>query len=244
MGIMTTRTLTFGSLFAGIGGFDLGFERAGLECKWQVEISDYANRVLAKHWPGVRRHGDIRTFPPEPAADWAVDVICGGFPCQPVAQSGLKLVQSDERWMWPEFARVIRRLSPGIVVIENVPGLLVRGRNSVFQDLAAMGLDAEWGVLSSCLFGAPHTRERLFIIAYPHCKHGQKRFRFFPDGTSKNESRNPRSDSRNRLESFTGIAGIHDGVSNRVDRLKVIGNAVDPRVAEWIGQRISHAHRI
>ncbi len=71
---------TFGSLFAGIGGFDLGFERAGMTCAWQVEIDDYANRVLEKHWPDVRRWRDVRTFPPEPTNEWKVDVICGGFP--------------------------------------------------------------------------------------------------------------------------------------------------------------------
>ncbi len=81
-------TLTFGSLFAGIGGFDLGFERAGMVCKWQVEIDDYCRQVLAKHWPEVRRHDDVRTFPPRPKGPWSVDLICGGFPCQPVARGG------------------------------------------------------------------------------------------------------------------------------------------------------------
>ena len=72
-----SKTLTFGSLFAGIGGFDLGFERAGMVCKWQVEIEPYCQRVLEKHWPDVRRHDDIRTFPPTNPDEWRVDVICG-----------------------------------------------------------------------------------------------------------------------------------------------------------------------
>ena len=84
------KPLTFGSLFAGIGGFDLGFERAGMVCKWQVEIDDYCNKVLAKHWPDVRRWGDIRYFPPLGTTpdEWKVDVICGGFPCQDITSSG------------------------------------------------------------------------------------------------------------------------------------------------------------
>lgn len=81
-------TLTFGSLFAGIGGFDLGFERAGMECRWQVEIDPYCQKVLAKHWPDVGRWDDVRTFPPTPAEDWEVDVICGGFPCQDISNAG------------------------------------------------------------------------------------------------------------------------------------------------------------
>ena len=79
--------LTFGSLFAGIGGFDLGLERAGMACAWQVEREPYAARVLEKHWPNVRRHDDVCTFPPE-EGNWAVDLICGGFPCQDISVAG------------------------------------------------------------------------------------------------------------------------------------------------------------
>src|SRR3990167_4190083 len=89
--------LTFGSLFAGIGGFDLGFERAGLECRWQVEIDDYANRVLAKHWPDVRRHRDINTFPETDASDWRVDCVVGGFPCQDISYAGRGAGLAGER---------------------------------------------------------------------------------------------------------------------------------------------------
>src|SRR5262245_38127917 len=113
--------LTFGSLFAGIGGFDLGFERAGMKCVWQVEIDPYATKVLEKHWPHVRRHDDVQTFPP--AGDWRCDVICGGFPCQPVSLAGKRRGQDDERWLWPHFSRIIRELRPRFAVVENVPGL-------------------------------------------------------------------------------------------------------------------------
>ena len=78
----------FGSLFAGIGGIDLGLERAGMECIWQVEIDDYATRVLEKHWPNVRRWRDVRDFPPEPVEDWRCDLIAGGFPCQDISYAG------------------------------------------------------------------------------------------------------------------------------------------------------------
>ena len=103
------REWTFGSLFAGIGGLDLGLERAGWRCRWQVELDPFCERVLAKHWPDVRRYGDIRSV----GADLApVELICGGFPCQPVSHAGKRRAQADARWLWPEFARVVRAVRP------------------------------------------------------------------------------------------------------------------------------------
>jgi DNA (cytosine-5)-methyltransferase 1 len=159
--------LTFGSLFAGIGGMDLGLERAGMVCKWQVEINEYCRRVLAKHWPDVPRWDDVRTFPPE-SGEWAVDLVAGGFPCQPVSLAGKQLAQQDERWLWPEFARTLRVLRPRYALLENVPGLLVHGMGDVLGDLAALGFDAEWQVLPAAAVGAPHLRERVFVLAHAH----------------------------------------------------------------------------
>jgi len=116
--------MTFGSLFAGIGGFDLGLERAGMECRWQVEIDDYASRVLAKHWPHVQRWGDVRTFPPGPAEEWRVDLICAGVPCQPVSHAGKQKGADDERWMWGEALRVVADIKPTFFVAENPIGIL------------------------------------------------------------------------------------------------------------------------
>src|SRR3990167_9586052 len=149
---------TFGSLFAGIGGLDLGLERAGWRCRWQVEIDPFCQRVLAKHWPDVARHGDVRS---SPLADTErVDLICGGFPCQPVSHDGHQLVEADERWLWPDFARCIRALRPRFILLENVTGLLARGFGQVLSDLARIGYDAEWESLPASAFGAPHRRER------------------------------------------------------------------------------------
>lgn len=161
--------MRFGSLFSGIGGIDLGLERAGMVCAWQVEIKPYCQKVLAKHWPTVKRYGDIREltgYELEP-----VDLLCGGFPCQPHSYAGKRAGSADERDLWPEFARLIRILKPEWVLAENVPGLLSSdaGRffGRVLRDLAACGYDAEWNVLSAQALGAPHIRERVFIVAYP-----------------------------------------------------------------------------
>jgi len=157
--------MTFGSLFAGIGGMDLGLERAGMECRWQCEIDPFARKVLAKHWPDVRRHDDVRTFPPK-EGDWHVDLIAGGFPCQDISFAGKGAGLAGERsGLWYEFARVVRDLRPRYVLVENVAALLVRGLDAVLGTLASLGYDAEWVCLPAAAVGAPHIRDRVFIVA-------------------------------------------------------------------------------
>jgi DNA (cytosine-5)-methyltransferase 1 len=162
--------LTVGSLFSGIGGFDLGLERAGMTVVWQVENEPYCNKVLAKHWPHVTRYGDIKEI------DWSEverpDLICGGFPCQPVSLAGKRLAQEDERWLWPEVDRCIRALRPRYALLENVPGLLSAGMSDVLGDLAACGYDAEWDCIPAAAVGAPHLRYRVWIVAYPSQRDG------------------------------------------------------------------------
>ena len=167
--------LTFGSLFAGIGGFDLGLERAGMACAWQVEREPYAVRVLEKHWPNVRRHDDVCTFPPA-EGNWAVDLICGGFPCQDISFAGKGLGLAGKRsGLWVEMHRIIGELRPRYVIVENVAALLARGMETVLGDLSEIGYDTEWHVIPACAVGAPHRRERVWIVAYAGRKHGDGR---------------------------------------------------------------------
>jgi DNA (cytosine-5)-methyltransferase 1 len=167
------KQLTHGSLFAGIGGFDLGFERAGIKTVWQVEIGEWNRRLLAKRFPGAEQYGDIRHC--DSTNLRPVDVITGGFPCQPVSLAGLRRAQSDERWLWPEYERIIRLLRPAYVVVENVPGLLAAGMGDVISGLASVGYDAEWQSISAAAIGAPHIRDRVWIIAYPDSDQYQSR---------------------------------------------------------------------
>jgi len=155
-----------GSLFSGIGGFDLGLERAGFTISWQVEIDPYCQRVLAKHWPNVTRYGDIT------AMDWTtvqpVDLLCGGFPCQDLSFAGKRAgIDGARSGLWSEYVRAIRHLRPRYVLVENVPGLLTNqylGR--VLGDLAQSGYDAEWDCIPASAVGAPHRRDRVWIVAY------------------------------------------------------------------------------
>jgi DNA (cytosine-5)-methyltransferase 1 len=159
---------TCGSLFSGIGGLDLGFERAGFEVKWQVENNEFCQKVLAKHWPDVTRHGDVRHVGKHNLEP--VDCIIGGFPCQPHSQAGERKASKDERDLWPEFYRIICELKPFWVVAENVLGLLSSENGAFFggilRDLAQARYDAEWRVLSAAQFGASHLRERIIVVAH------------------------------------------------------------------------------
>src|SRR5262245_16266335 len=145
-------------LFAGIGGLSLGLERAGMTVVGQVEIDPYCRRVLARHWPEVPRHDDVRTclgwWRSEPRPP--VELVAGGFPCQPASAAGHRLGLADERWLWPHMADVVRVLRPSFVLVENVPGLFVRGFDAVLGDLAALGYDATWDCVPAAAVGAPH----------------------------------------------------------------------------------------
>ncbi len=182
-----------GSLFSGIGGLDLGLERAGMKVVWQVENDEWCTRVLAKHWPDVARfrdvrecHGALADTKGRDARESAsrdrgegagrtgslapVNLICGGFPCQPVSHAGRRLGAADERWLWPEFRRIVREVRPEWVLVENVPGLRSADDGRLFggilRDLAESGYDAEWDGISAAGVGAPHLRERVFIVAH------------------------------------------------------------------------------
>ncbi len=164
---MTYRVL---DLFSGIGGFTLGLERTGgFKTVAFCEIEPFCQRVLAKHWPWVPCYHDVRTLTAERlAADGiSVDVICGGFPCQDISLAGKGAGLEGERsGLWSEIARLSGELRPRYVIVENVAGLLGRGLDKVLGDLAALGFDAEWHCIPASAVGAPHRRDRLWLVAY------------------------------------------------------------------------------
>lgn len=158
------------SLFSGIGGLELGLERAGMTTVGQVEINEFNRGVLATHWPEVPKHDDVRT-----CVDWwrgvprpAVHLVCGGFPCQPFSLAGGRRGVADERWGWPWYFDVVRALRPRYVVVENVPALLRHADafGWILADLASLGYDAEWDCIPAAAVGAHHRRDRLFLVAY------------------------------------------------------------------------------
>ena len=166
--------MNVGSLFSGIGGFELGFERAGMRVSWQVERDAFCRAVLARHFPDAARFEDVREVGAGNLAP--VDLICGGFPCQDLSSAGRGAgIDGARSGLWSEFARIVRELRPRYVVVENVPALLSgKGKRwergpigRVLGDLAEARYDAEWACLSAREFGAPHLRKRVWIVAYP-----------------------------------------------------------------------------
>ena len=278
-------TLTVGSLFSGIGGMDLGLERAGHKVIWQSEIDPYCNKVLKKHWPDVPNLGDITTI------DWGKverpDIICGGYPCQPFSTAGKRNGTADPRHLWPAMHNAICLLRPRYAIMENVRGHLSLGFGNVLADLAEIGYDAEWQVIPAAAVGAPHKRDRVFIVAYtdseglerscriqePKKKHEGFDLPSATDGRSSTLANDAcerhgehrvkgdagQKDSRwvyhgTREEGYVGwqwwesepdVGRVAYEVPNRVDRLRGLGNAVVPQVAELVGRLIGeHAKQL
>ena len=157
------------SLFSGIGGIDIAFSAAGFDILAQVEYNDFCQRILKKHkpryWPNARPFADVRDFGADDIPS-PIDVIFGGFPCQPFSVAGKQKGADDNRNMWPEFKRIIGEIRPRAVLLENVPNIAGLYGTVVIGDLTALGYDARWGIISAADAGAPHGRKRWFCMAY------------------------------------------------------------------------------
>lgn len=228
--------ITIGSLFSGVGGLELALETVtGGKTVWQAEQDEYCLKILAKHWPSAKRYTDVREITSEAGK---TDIVCGGFPCQPHSTNGKRKGTSDDRWLWPEFQRIINELRPRIVFIENVVGLRTSGLGEVLRGLADIGYDAEWDCYSAAEVGAPHQRKRIFIYAYPNgngleTDTNQKKL----CGASCNHERTRQFGMLGLEKLRQGLwvrearpVGMGDGPASKLDklRLKACGNAVVP----------------
>ncbi len=221
-------------------GFDLGLERAGMECVAQVEIDPFCRAVLAKHWPDVPRFEDVRAVGAGDLPE--CDLICGGFPCQDVSHAGLRAGISGSRsGFYGELVRCLRVVRPAGALLENVAALLTRGMGRVLGDLAEIGYDTEWDCVPAAAVGALHIRDRVFIAAVRSDADGLR-----PQGEWA-AAQGPWSwkqfeglvQAETRLSVPAGSSGgMADGVPGRVHRLRTLGNAIVPQVAEVIGRAI------
>ena len=285
-----------GSLFSGIGGFDLGLERAGYEIAWQVEIDEYCRKVLRKHWPAVPCHYDIKTI------DWdfipTVDLVCGGFPCQPFSVAGKRAGNTDDRYLWPEVLRCLDALRPAWFLGENVPGIINMALDQVCADLESIGYQV-WPVcIPACAVDAAHLRQRVWIISHAEFDGRQARAervrrteganisgrcagptladdasefdggsdagagqrsvqqsgvgviagdvpdatRLMLDGRGEpGPGRRREFANKSRWLPEPAVGRVAHGVPNRVDRLKGLGNAIVPQIAEALGRMILEA---
>jgi len=237
-------------LFSGIGGFSIGLERAGMRTVAFCEREPFCRAVLAKHWPAVPCYDDVRTLTADRlAADGiSADVICGGFPCQDISHAGKGAGLAGERsGLWFEFQRLIAEIKPRYAIIENVSALRSRGLDQVLGSLAAIGYDAEWHCIPASAVGAPHRRDRIWIVAYP----ADVGRRHSVDAAGSADTRGPLlaclSTSRGNAVSpqrfadevrSTEFVRTINGVPARMDRVKALGNAVVPQIPEIIGRAI------
>ena len=162
--------LTHLSLFSGIGGLDLAAEMAGIVTVGQCEWADYPTKILERHWPDVPRWRDIRTLTKESFYERTglrtVDIVSGGFPCQPFSVAGKRGGEEDDRYLWPEMLRVIHELRPSWVLGENVPGIVNMALDTVLSDLENEGYTGQAFIVPACGVDAPHRRDRVAILAY------------------------------------------------------------------------------
>ena len=294
-------------LFSGIGGFALAARWVGWETVGFCEIDQYCQKVLRKHWPDVPIYEDVRELDGRTMGH--VDIITGGFPCQDISYAGKGAgIRGERSGLWSELCRIIGELRPGLAVLENVSALLGRGLDVVLGDLAEIGYDAEWHCISAAHVGAPHLRDRIWIIAYPQhsdadCPgsyreavnqhrgseqaHQQVRFagslgevlahtlRMWQpqqEGREQDQWRRTSDSGENvadtdsapsegneraergastrtvdgeycRWEAEPDVGRVAHGIPKRVDRLKGLGNAIVPHVAEVIFRAIDLAYK-
>ena len=201
------------SLFSGIGGFDLAAEWMGWENVAQVEIDPFCQQVLQKNFPNTKRYGDIRTFP---ASDYTgrIDIITGGFPCQPFSQAGNRKGTADSRHLWPEMLRVISIVKPTWIVAENVRGLLSVESGMVFEqvctDLENEGYEVQPIIIPACAVNAPHRRDRIWFVGYSK-HHG---FNGTKDGQSDIERGNSYQERPQEVCESQGADSLRDNVTN------------------------------
>ncbi|KKJ75421.1 hypothetical protein WH95_18440 [Kiloniella litopenaei] len=245
-------------IFSGIGGFSLGLERTGgFETVAFCEIEDYPRKVLAKHWPDVPIYRDVRNVNAKQLITdgIAVDIVTGGFPCQDLSIAGKQAgIEAERSGLWSELCRIIGEVRPKYAIVENVTNLLSGpdeqpgewfGR--VLADLAEIGYDAEWYCIPASCVGAPHQRDRVWIVAYPKCPglQGFISFRSTFISTKKALAFNSNKNSRAWASLVGGelILRSGDGVSVGMERVRIksLGNAVHPLVPEWIGYAILEA---
>lgn len=284
--------MTFLDLCAGIGGLTLGLTRAGMTCVGQVEIDDYCNKILRRHWPDVRRWRDITTL--DPAELPRATLVAGGYPCQPFSVAGQRKGARDDRHLWPFVFRIVAYHRPAWCLFENVAGHVSLGLDAVCSDLEGIGYTCGPLVVPACAVDAPHRRDRVWILANtqhtewgpsepsghvalrPDAGWAQASGR--PGASGAHGGAGPLADAHGlgRLQGGTGtgskkfhaaaipdeerqscrifapewrtwpaepgVGRVAHGVPGRVDRLKGLGNAVVPQLAEMIGLAIVAAH--
>jgi len=239
--------MVHGSLFTGIGGFEEGAARSGIETLWNCELEEHNRIILKKKYPNAKQYSDIKTmFNPG-----YVDIISGGFPCQDISVAGkMEGISGERSGLWSENFRIIREVRPKYAIIENSPALLIRGFERILFDLSEIGYNAEWQCISNHAFGYPHKRERIYVIAYSHQIGLQSNLRtsgspnsIFKKWTS---NQNDGHSMSKRIHEIPACSTVRNGDGFRYwsHRVGSIGNAVNPTVANYLFECIKTHNQI
>ncbi len=253
--------------FAGIGGFSLAMERTGIKVVAQIEIDPYCQKVLKKNFPKAKRFRDICAVSANDLRRYRPFILCGGFPCQDISSAGkgVGANEGERSGLWREMWRLIRTTRPTWLLIENVPALRTRGADSVLIALEALGYTAWSLVVGALHVGAPHQRQRVWIVAHAEsdirrAPRNQERDSFDRTSASMGNTKSQQErEPDNKANAVTiertawplprgpnqhdwecprvlepGLDGTTHGISGRLDRLKALGNAIVPQVAEAI----------
>lgn len=237
---------TLGSLFSGIGGLEMGLEMTGrFKTVWQSEMDNHCRKVLRRHWPDAELFGDVREVGVTNEIK-AVDVICGGFPCQDLSsaregsgQGRGKGLDGKKSGLYREFIRIIKQVGPRGFVIENVPNLVNRGLETILGEVADLGYDAEWHIVSAASVGGPHLRKRLFIMGYANSTHPQRGG--IPCGVHEKDEDTDGNGGWRPDKTWPpepNFPRVANGVPDWSHRVKALGNAVVPKCSEVIGHRL------
>ncbi len=245
-------------LFSGIGGFSLGFEKAGFKTAAFCEIDKFCQKVLNKHWPGVPIYNDVSKLTKKQLTQDGVDeidIITGGFPCQDLSVAGKqKGINNGERsGLWWEMRRIISEVRPRFAIMENVPNF-ISGEGGIWfgeflRSLAEIGYDAEWSCISAAAVGRPHVRERVWIVAYPNGQlWGNNDQIFSKNMLSNHQIKQSKSSlrgikrARRSLELLPEYLRVDDGIPVELDeitpRIKALGNSIVPEIAYLIAEQI------
>ena len=231
-------------LFSGIGGFALAARWVGIDTIQFVEKDNFCKKVLQKNFPDIPIHNDIKDF----HFHDEVDILTGGFPCQPFSIAGKKKGLLDDRYLWPEMLRIIKQCHPHWVIAENVTGIVEMELDNILDDLAREGYESQAFIVPACAANAPHRRDRLWIIANAMCKRCDRWVYYWESRhIQKNKEWNMAQIQQewsqfipDTWETLTvrdwfqynrKLCGRDDGLSPRVDRIKALGNAIVPQIA-------------
>jgi DNA (cytosine-5)-methyltransferase 1 len=259
-------------LFSGIGGFSLGLQRAGMKTIAFCEIDKYCQKVLKKNFPDIPIYDDVCKLNGSDINE-PVDLICGGFPCQPFSVAGKRLGAADDRHLWPEYLRLIQEFKPTWIIGENVAGLINMGLDNVLSDLEGAGYSSRTFVIPAVAVDAKHRRDRLWIVAHSNLQHDKRRGQpckpissgrepwtelnggrsnvAYADSaysernecTERSIEKNTHSSEPCRWKIEPSMGRVANGIPHRMDRLKGLGNAVVPQIPEIIGNAIMEVSR-